>query len=491
MIICFSCLVYANSIESNQTVKVLCFEFEDQNEKSFCKPSKHKVVLLSPDKNITNIIAEIQKEIRLEINNKKKVVLMAKDFTGTVLSVAQTNLLPYFRKNILGLVLEESPVNLFDMCIKEKKDVNNTVCQDLDSFRKELGSLASKVEVAIALSPALQMDWYWSKTLIVGAKYKKEWANALDENSIEYFMKEALEEESILDYFPLKESQKVQPKNIQLEPQYHGPLLRFHLNKIAYKSKNKIIKQKEISYGIDFYQGYDVYSKEKSKNNPLMIYVHGGGWTKGDKKSYENLCKQYADRGFTAVSINYRLLEKERIGIPEMVDDVKIAIEHILNNAKHYNANNSKVLVMGESAGGQLAVVAISKLTAKHKISVSVFNSMSTDLRIFSKKKQIRLSGIEDNKKRLEWLDSYSPINQLSKYEVPTLVSHSFNDQTVPSQHLEDFEVFSGIYANNIIPFWVEGGMHPIVPQHRSLQPSYIDIENKNIEFINYILVNP
>lgn len=481
IIIFFFSSLYANGIENNQTVKVLCFDDESTN--SFCKSSNLQVVLLPSQLSIADKLIIIQNEIRTNTSKKQKVILLARGFMGTLLSIAQTNLLPYYRKNIVGMALEDSPPNVFNDCYVEKKDNNSTVCQEIITFRKDLGTLASKSEMFIALSPALQMDWYWSNTLIIGNKYKKDWLKAFDENSIEYFFENDFKVEKILEYFPLKMSNKIQPKNKILEPKHHGPLLRFHLNKIYYQEKNQILVKEDESYGIDIEQSYDVYFKEESKSNPLMIYVHGGGWTKGDKKSYKYLCKQYADRGFTAVSINYRLLDHPRVTMEEMVDDVQTAIEDVLKNAKFYKANSSKVLVMAESAGGQLATLAMTRL-ASHKISVAVFNSISTDLHLFPKKKQVRLSKIEDDKERKKWLNRYSPVNQLDKYRVPTFIAHSFNDYGVPAEHLENFELLSALHSNNITSFWIEGGMHPVVPKVRSLQPSYIDIENENIKFI-------
>ncbi|CAA6822594.1 MAG: Alpha/beta hydrolase [uncultured Sulfurovum sp.] len=486
----FSFSLYANNPDNNQSLKILCFTLQDKNESKFCQVSKHKVILLSSALFINQTISLMQKEIREAMVNYQKVILMGENFTGTLLAIAQTNLLPYFRQNIIGIVLKESPVNLLKACHNQEKDEKSRLCKSIIVFQKSLNGLASKEEVFIALSPGLQMDWYWSKTLIVGDNYKQEWIKALEENSIIYLTKDRVKAEKLLAYFPLKKSRKVQPIMKRIEPSYYGALLRFHFNKIAYESKHKIITQKNLPYGVDKLQNYDVYFKESSKNNPIMIYVHGGGWTEGDKMNYAHLAKQYADRGFTAVNINYRLLRHPKVSMKEMVQDVKIGIEHVLHHANAYEANGSKVLVMAESAGGQLASLAISKINPKYKISASIFNSMPTDLRIFSKAKQIRLSNIPKDEERLDWLNDYSPINQLHEYKVPTLIVHGFNDNIVPSKHLEDFEILSAIYANNIFPFWVEGEMHPIIPWYRSLQPSYIDIENESRSFINKKIFN-
>lgn len=483
MMILFSSLVLAK--QSPKALKVVCFVFSEQTEvEEICQLPTSQNIQLNNLTPLTQGLAEIQEHIRVQIGGNHKVVLVAEGFLGTLVSIAQTNMLPYYRKEIQGLVLKNVPINLYESCLKKPLKRESEHCHRVNTLYNTIGAFASKAEVFKALSVELQMDWYWPKVIITGEVYQEHWHKALSDNAVKYQKMNLVNSEKALNYFALTQSHKVQPKNNEIEPDFLAPLLRFHLNKVLYEAKNKIVLKENIAYAQEEKQVYDVYFREKSHNNPVILYVHGGGWTKGDKKAYDGFAMQYADRGYTVVNINYRLMQHPKVGMKEMVEDVKHAIEHSLDNLNTYRGDSNKVFLFAESAGGQLASVALSQLDTNKTISGAFFNSISTDLRLFSKAKQVRLSNIKEDTKRLAWLDTYSPINQLHQYRVPTLIAHSFDDQVVPLEHLERFELLSILHHGNIQAIWVEGASHPLAPHQRSLQPSYRDIENKFLEFL-------
>jgi acetyl esterase/lipase len=483
-ILLFSISLFPNQ-NAPKVLKIVCFsELDIEKSEALCQLPISKQFKISDALPLGKRIATIQEHIRMEIDTNTKIVLVVEGFLGTLVSIAQTNMLPYYRNEIRGLILENSPVNLYQSCLQEQLKVDSENCHHVNNLYNSIGELASKGEIFKAVSPLLQMDWYWPKVILVGDKYQEGWIKGFSHNSIKYKKVKHIDVEETLKYFALIQSHKIQPKQSKIEPNFFGPLLRFHLNKILYQEKNKILIKENIAYGVDREKVYDVYYQDDSKDNPIIIYVHGGGWIKGDKSAYDGFSMYYADRRYTVFNINYRLMQHPKVGMDEMVNDVKLAIEHALDNAKEYKGNSKKVFVFAESAGGQLATVALSRINTKHKVLGTFFNSISTDLRLFPKEKQIRLSNIPEDKKRLEWLDRFSPINQLHNYDIPTLIAHSFDDKVVPSKHLEDFEILSILHHQNIKPIWVEGGVHPVAPQHRSLQPSYRDLENKLREFV-------
>jgi arylformamidase len=52
----------------------------------------------------------------------------------------------------------------------------------------------------------------------------------------------------------------------------------------------------------------DVYAPAGGKDRPVVVWVHGGGWTKGDKKGVGVKPRAFADKGYVLVSINYRFV---------------------------------------------------------------------------------------------------------------------------------------------------------------------------------------
>jgi arylformamidase len=99
----------------------------------------------------------------------------------------------------------------------------------------------------------------------------------------------------------------------------------------------------------------DVYATPKSKNAPVMFWIHGGGWETGDKSDVAQKPQFFVDRGFVFVSINYRLLPKV-----EMIDifhDVAKSFRWVHDRIAEYGGDPKRVLVGGHSAGAQLAAL--------------------------------------------------------------------------------------------------------------------------------------
>lgn len=463
LILFFSLSLSVEAKEINH-LKKLCFTTVKESE--LCLNEDNSTILMPKNLRIEEHIYILQTVIRafVDADKKSKLILVSEEFDGILLYIAQANLLPFYRKQIHGIVLKNTPANFNDK--------------------------AYDVETLKALSPALQMDWNNPKVVLLALedkKQKKLWEDAFRENEIVFEFKDDFKKLNLETWFPLKKSSKIQPKERLEIPQHYGAILRFHLGKIAYKSKHKIIHKEKI-YGLEKEQKYDVFYKKGSKNNPLFIYVHGGGWDGGKKEDFHGLCKQYTDKGFTSVSINYRLLDLPRVGMKEMITDVKIAIESILNSSKKYKINKRKTMLMADSAGALLAYMAMSQLNKKYAIKAAIFNSIPTNLKFFSKEKQITLSGIKEDGKRKVWSENFSPFFHLIDYRIPTLAIHSLDDKVVVAEHLENLEIQSVIYHNNISSLWIENSVHPISPKENSLQLSYVEIEERIDGFMKDIL---
>jgi acetyl esterase/lipase len=90
---------------------------------------------------------------------------------------------------------------------------------------------------------------------------------------------------------------------------------------------------------------------------PVLIEVHGGGWTLGSKDQQGiPLMQRMAERGWLGVSINYRLAPRDPF--PAQIVDVKKAIAWVKEHAEEYGGDPSYVVITGGSAGGHLASLA-------------------------------------------------------------------------------------------------------------------------------------
>lgn len=100
----------------------------------------------------------------------------------------------------------------------------------------------------------------------------------------------------------------------------------------------------------------DVFSPEEQRQPaPVIVFVHGGGWKNGDKKSGEKNAKWLVDDGFAVVSINYRLIDVAQW--PAQINDCYEAVRWVRRNAQEYNFDPDHVAAWGTSAGGHLVAL--------------------------------------------------------------------------------------------------------------------------------------
>jgi acetyl esterase/lipase len=93
------------------------------------------------------------------------------------------------------------------------------------------------------------------------------------------------------------------------------------------------------------------------KGAPVLLQVHGGGWTIGTKDQQGiPLMQHMASRGWVCVAINYRLAPRDRF--PAHIVDVKKAIAWIRDNIADYGGDPDYIAITGGSAGGHLAALA-------------------------------------------------------------------------------------------------------------------------------------
>jgi arylformamidase len=102
-------------------------------------------------------------------------------------------------------------------------------------------------------------------------------------------------------------------------------------------------------------QVLDVYSPPNAKGLPVVFWIHGGGWQAGDKADVQIKPKVFMDKGFVFVSTNYRLLPK--VDMATIVQDVAKSIHWVHDHIADYGGDPKRLLIMGHSAGAQLAAL--------------------------------------------------------------------------------------------------------------------------------------
>ncbi|MGD0878261.1 MAG: alpha/beta hydrolase [Anaerolineales bacterium] len=99
-----------------------------------------------------------------------------------------------------------------------------------------------------------------------------------------------------------------------------------------------------------------IYHPRKVGRLPLVVFFHGGGWAIGSLESHDAICRRIAgENGALVVSVGYRLAPEYKY--PAAVEDAYDATCWAAEHAVELGADLNKLIVMGDSAGGNLAAV--------------------------------------------------------------------------------------------------------------------------------------
>ena len=106
---------------------------------------------------------------------------------------------------------------------------------------------------------------------------------------------------------------------------------------------------------------YDVFSPKGARGLPIIVIIHGGGWSTNDEDVMRGLARELTRGGkFVAVSIDYRWTGKadgdaRATPMTALIEDCYGAIAHIMEHAAEYGGDPTRIGVTGDSAGGHLS----------------------------------------------------------------------------------------------------------------------------------------
>jgi acetyl esterase/lipase len=246
----------------------------------------------------------------------------------------------------------------------------------------------------------------------------------------------------------------------------------------------------------------DIYRPQRSAApTPALLYVHGGGWTGGDKRSGEGIrdIPELLARGYLVAAVNYRLAPRYKF--PAMIEDVKCAVRFLRANAERFSINPEKIGAWGGSAGGHLvALLGTADATAgwdvgqyleqSSRVQAVVDMYGPTDLTVLFEGANPRLMeqvfGTSD--RNSETLQKASPVNWVSSDDPPFLILHGERDPLVPvSQSQIFYEKLraAGVPATFVI---VKNAGHGFAPLGGPISPSRQELTKMIADFFDQYL---
>ncbi|HEY0679685.1 MAG TPA: alpha/beta hydrolase [Chitinophagaceae bacterium] len=180
---------------------------------------------------------------------------------------------------------------------------------------------------------------------------------------------------------------------------------------------------------------------------PVLINIHGGGWNKGVKESQTGF-NTFFKAGFAVANIEYRL--SQQATAPAAIEDARCALIYLIKHAKDLNIDANRIVIMGGSAGGHLALMA-GLLANDHR-----FDGNCPGVENIKVAAIINKYGIVSlwdwaygphltSRSATQWLGAkskdeafaktVSPISYVNSNNPPTFIVHGDADPTVPYQH--------------------------------------------------------
>lgn len=229
----------------------------------------------------------------------------------------------------------------------------------------------------------------------------------------------------------------------------------------------------------------DVYTPPgHGGSTPVAIIIHGGGWIEGTKEERVVEVMPYLQMGYAAVNVEYRL---GRVSLaPAAVVDCRCALHWVIANAKKYNFDVNRIVVMGGSAGGHLALTTGMLTSAagfdrecytgdddiwKHAGGTGNDPRVSAIINWFGitdvldeihgpNTKGYAVAWIGDQPNADEIARRVSPINMVTKNVPPVLTIHGDQDELVPyGQAVRLHKALDAAGVPNQL-FTVKGGGH-------------------------------
>lgn len=237
----------------------------------------------------------------------------------------------------------------------------------------------------------------------------------------------------------------------------------FAFGKFFKLSYQGIIPSKEITFVTynDTSLKLDFFPAQIPGKRPCVIVVHGGSWSSGDSKQLPDLNSYLAHAGYNVAAINYRLAPKWQTPAP--VGDIKSAIVYLREHANVLNIDTSNFVLLGRSAGAQIALLAAYTMHDKDIRGVIDFygptdmvwgySIPSNPLIMDSRKVMGDYVGGTYAQVPQKYA-ACSPLFFVDKSSAPTLIIHGINDVLVSEIHSDKLD--TKLRENGIKHLWLK-----------------------------------
>jgi acetyl esterase/lipase len=217
----------------------------------------------------------------------------------------------------------------------------------------------------------------------------------------------------------------------------------------------------------------DLYlALNETKPTPIIINIHGGGWKTGSKDTQGGF-SPFFKAGFAVANMEYRMSDYAKA--PAAIEDTRCMLVYLIRNAKKLNIDPNKIIIMGGSAGGHLALMGgllandrrfDTNCSGIENIKVAAIIDKYGIMDVWDwtygpdHKSSSPAYWLGENAKNEIFIKSVSPISYVTKNSPPIFIVHGDADPTVPyHQSVDLYKKLQELGVKSEF-FTVPGGQH-------------------------------
>lgn len=208
-------------------------------------------------------------------------------------------------------------------------------------------------------------------------------------------------------------------KHSQMVKDAYAPLL-------AHAPTHGVSVTRDVAYGPHVRQVVDIFRPQNAANAPVVVFVHGGAFIRGDKRTspyiYDNVLYWFARQGYLGINVEYRLAPEA--AYPAGADDVASVMAWLDKNVRDYGGDPAKLFLIGHSAGGtHVASFAFDPALAYRGKHAAALVLISARLRADQSAENPNLAGVkayfgED----IAHYEARSPVNFGARCDLPVFI---------------------------------------------------------------------
>jgi acetyl esterase len=196
-----------------------------------------------------------------------------------------------------------------------------------------------------------------------------------------------------------------------------------------------------------------------NESRAAVLVIHGGGWGGGLPSNVYRFANHFAELGYVAISVEYRLYRHGQVPVSDCEKDVRSAMRYVRSHAVELGVSPETIIVCGYSAGGHLAAGMVMFDGCDEPDEIAQGPCRPSALILYSATLDTSTEGYGFNKLGKDW-ERLSPLLNVRRDMPPIFVCRGSADKTVPPVGAERFVKAAVAKGNDCELLTLDGAEH-------------------------------